>query len=103
MKEYAYSRVETFSVKGNGNWNARIEYQVDGKTTFSCSYNGKELGDFTISMIGSHNVRNALASIACAHHSGISIEDIQAGLLAFIPPKRRLEIIFASYSKIKIR
>ena len=44
-------------------------------------------------MIGSHNVRNALASIACAHHSGISIEDIQAGLLAFIPPKRRLEII----------
>jgi UDP-N-acetylmuramate: L-alanyl-gamma-D-glutamyl-meso-diaminopimelate ligase len=44
-------------------------------------------------MIGSHNVRNALASFACAYHSGIVPEDIRAGLEAFIPPKRRLEKI----------
>ena len=93
MKDHAYSTVETFSVEGNGHWNARIQHQVDGKTTFTCSYNDSLLGTFTIPMIGTHNVRNALASIACAYHSGISIDDIASGLMAFIPPKRRLEII----------
>jgi UDP-N-acetylmuramate: L-alanyl-gamma-D-glutamyl-meso-diaminopimelate ligase len=93
MMKYAFSQVETFSMKNAGNWNAHIINVSDGQTTFSCSYNGISLGDFTIPMIGEHNVRNAMASMACAYHSAISIEDIRGGLRAFIPPKRRLEII----------
>ena len=93
MQEFAHSKVETFSTEGQGDWNARIMYQKDGHTIFECSYLGESLGEYSISMIGSHNVRNALASFACAYHSGIVPEDIRAGLQAFIPPKRRLEKI----------
>ena len=93
MQESAHSRVETFSTEGQSDWNARIINQMDGYTIFECSYLGESLGEYSISMIGSHNVRNALASFACAYHSGIVPEDIRAGLQAFIPPKRRLENI----------
>jgi len=93
MQAFAHSRVETFSTEGQGDWNARIVNQMDGHTIFECSYLGESLGEYSISMIGSHNVRNALASFACAYHSGIVPEYIRAGLQAFIPPKRRLENI----------
>jgi UDP-N-acetylmuramate: L-alanyl-gamma-D-glutamyl-meso-diaminopimelate ligase len=93
MQSYAHSKVELFSTEGHGNWNADIIDQNDGQTIFTCSYQGESLGDFSIPMIGAHNVRNALASFACAYHSGITLDDIRAGFIAFIPPKRRLEKI----------
>jgi len=91
MKDHAFSRIETFSTYGKGDWNATIVSQDKGGTTFSYHHNGILIDTVIIPMIGMHNVRNALASIACAHHSGISKNDINNGLKEFIPPKRRLE------------
>ncbi len=93
MQTSAYSRVETFSTDGNGDWNAHIIDQIDGHTIFECVYKGESLGNYSIAMIGAHNVRNALAAFASAYHSGINLDAIRGGLSAFIPPKRRLEHI----------
>ncbi|MFM7543498.1 MAG: UDP-N-acetylmuramate--L-alanine ligase [Ignavibacteria bacterium] len=91
MKDHAFSRIETFSTLGKGDWNATIVSQDKGGTMFSYHHNGILIDTVIIPMIGMHNVRNALASIACAHHSGISKNDINNGLKEFIPPNRRLE------------
>ncbi len=93
MKDHAFSRIETFSTLGKGDWNATIVSQDKGGTMFSYHHNGILIDTVIIPMIGMHNVRNALASIACAHHSGISKNDINNGLKEFIPPKRRLEYL----------
>ena len=93
MKDHAFSRIETFSTFGNGIWNANIYSQDKAGTIFSYHHNGSLIDTVSIPMIGHHNVRNALAAIACAHHSGISKNDIKFGLQQFIPPKRRLEYL----------
>lgn len=46
------------------------------------------------SLIGDHNMSNALAAIAAAHHVGISIEHSADSLSRFKSVKRRLEKIF---------
>jgi UDP-N-acetylmuramoyl-tripeptide--D-alanyl-D-alanine ligase len=40
---------------------------------------------------GEHNVRNALAAVACAYGAGIAAEDIRRGLEAFAPVSGRLQ------------
>lgn len=93
MKDHVYSRIETFSTYGNGDWNAHIVNQDKGGTTFTYHHHDIMIDTVSIPMIGVHNVRNALASVACAYHSGISKQDIKHGLKHFIPPKRRLEYL----------
>ncbi len=43
-------------------------------------------------LLGEHNVQNAVAAIAAAHHVGVSIEHAAESLTAFKGIKRRLEI-----------
>ena len=93
MKHHVYSRCETFSTIQEADWQASVLKQEQGSTTFEYSYKNERMDVVEIPMIGLHNVRNALASIACAYHSGISVQDIRIGLQTFIPPKRRLEYI----------
>ncbi|MFM7339123.1 MAG: Mur ligase family protein, partial [Bacteroidota bacterium] len=93
MKHHVYSRCETFSTIQEADWQASVLKQEQGSTTFEYSYKCERMDVVDIPMIGLHNVRNALASIACAYHSGISVQDIRIGLKRFIPPKRRLEYI----------
>ncbi|MCX4187407.1 UDP-N-acetylmuramate:L-alanyl-gamma-D-glutamyl-meso-diaminopimelate ligase [Methylophaga sp. OBS4] len=44
------------------------------------------------SMLGQHNVNNALAAIAAAHHVGVTLEHACEALSAFAGVKRRLEL-----------
>ncbi len=44
------------------------------------------------SQYGLHNIHNAMAAVACAHHAGIEIEDAVKALNTFKGVKRRLEI-----------
>jgi UDP-N-acetylmuramoyl-tripeptide--D-alanyl-D-alanine ligase len=46
----------------------------------------------TLAIPGLHNVRNALASAACAHAAGIGVASIAAGLGAFRPYTGRLQV-----------
>jgi len=49
-----------------------------------------------LSVLGTHNVRNALAAIACALGAGVGIAAIQAGLAGFAAVKGRLQVKHAT-------
>jgi UDP-N-acetylmuramate: L-alanyl-gamma-D-glutamyl-meso-diaminopimelate ligase len=55
--------------------------------------NGRPFGEFTVPLLGAHNVRNALAAMAVAADIGIAEEHIREGLRTFAGVKRRLEVV----------
>ncbi len=59
---------------------------------FTVYYEGKKQGTIKWSLLGKHNVHNALAAIAAAHHAGVPIEQSLKALPEFTNVKRRLEI-----------
>jgi len=71
-------------------WQAKL-LAADG-SAFSVWHEGKCLGEVHWSLLGKHNVDNALAAIAAAHHAGVTPEQAMAALAAFKNVKRRLEI-----------
>ena len=46
------------------------------------------------SLIGDHNMHNALAAVAAAHHAGITVEHAVEALAGFKSVKRRMETIY---------
>jgi len=50
-------------------------------------------GEVDWSVIGRHNMRNALAAIAAAHHAGVPVPVSCKAATAFVPARRRLERI----------
>ncbi len=48
-----------------------------------------EMLHFTLAMAGAHNVRNALAALACAVAAGVPFDAIERGLSGFAPVKGR--------------
>lgn len=59
---------------------------------FEVFYNGKLMGVVSWSLLGEHNVNNALVAIAAAHHAGVSAEIATKALCSFQGVKRRLEL-----------
>ncbi|XQU69521.1 UDP-N-acetylmuramoyl-tripeptide--D-alanyl-D-alanine ligase [Cupriavidus sp. H18C1] len=55
-----------------------------------------------LALLGTHNVRNALAAIACALAAGVDIEAIQRGLAGFAPVKGRLQVKRAAAGTVVI-
>lgn len=72
-------------------WQAELT-QKDG-SAFSVISAGRPVGDVRWSLVGRHNVLNALAAIAAAHHAGVSPERAAQALCAFESVKRRMEVI----------
>jgi UDP-N-acetylmuramate: L-alanyl-gamma-D-glutamyl-meso-diaminopimelate ligase len=88
----ARSRVQTFGLAEGADWRATgIESGAD--TSFAVAHGEQDLGRFTMSMLGEHNVRNALAAIAVGVELGLDIEALRAGLASFAGVKRRLEVV----------
>lgn len=59
---------------------------------FSCSIGEEYLGEFKLRLVGSHNVANALAVMACAKQLGVDIELVRQALATFEGTARRFEI-----------
>ena len=66
---------------------------VDGRTKFTCHYNGDTIGAFEIGLIGTHNALNALSVIAVALDLGLDVKTIRDGLISFRGVGRRCERI----------
>jgi UDP-N-acetylmuramate--alanine ligase len=67
---------------------------VSGEQTFFwVKSRGVPLGEFVLRVVGEHNALNALAAIITGLETGLSIDKIKKGLLAFRGSKRRLEFI----------
>jgi UDP-N-acetylmuramate: L-alanyl-gamma-D-glutamyl-meso-diaminopimelate ligase len=79
------------SIDGASAWNAAL-IKSDG-SRFTVHHNGDEQGEVDWPLTGEHNVANALAAIAAAHHVGILPRDAIGALNQFRNVKRRMEVI----------
>ncbi|KFZ30342.1 UDP-N-acetylmuramate:L-alanyl-gamma-D-glutamyl-meso-diaminopimelate ligase [Pseudidiomarina salinarum] len=81
---------EQMAVGTNGEWQAELA-QPDG-SVFRVLHQGQLVGEVSWSLIGQHNVDNALMAIAAAHHVGVSGAVSCAALGEFKNTRRRLEL-----------
>jgi len=93
LVDKAVSRVQTFGLGVDVEWQAHDLTPVGSATRFGVRRRGAPFGLFEAPLLGAHNVRNALAAIAVATDVGISVERIAEGLRAFAGVKRRLEVV----------
>jgi UDP-N-acetylmuramate: L-alanyl-gamma-D-glutamyl-meso-diaminopimelate ligase len=89
----AKSRVETFGLEDGLDWHAHDLQPTGGATRFAVKRRGEPFGEFVLPLLGAHNVRNALASMAVATEVGIDPARIRSGLEQFAGVKRRLDIV----------
>ena len=86
------SRRQTFGLSEGADWRA-VDI-TDGPTRFRALHAAAEdLGEFTMGLVGDHNVRNALAAIAVGADLGLDIDALRKGLAEFAGVKRRLEVV----------
>ena len=101
----ARSKVQTFGLTEGAEWRATeitagTEPHLGStpgasspsrSTTFRVHHLTDDLGVFSMSMVGEHNVRNALAALAVGFELGLTADAMREGLAAFSGVKRRLE------------
>jgi UDP-N-acetylmuramate: L-alanyl-gamma-D-glutamyl-meso-diaminopimelate ligase len=86
-----WTGIETFSAGGgDAVWTAAYG-PVAAKSTFSVRRRGELLGETAWSLIGTHNLENALAALIAATHAGVPPEIALRALAKFKGVKRRLE------------
>jgi len=78
---------------GEADWQAEVERVTAGRHRFAVRRGGRVLGRIELAVPGRHNVVNALAAIAAAHHVGASWRAIRHGLAGFGGLRRRLETV----------
>jgi UDP-N-acetylmuramate: L-alanyl-gamma-D-glutamyl-meso-diaminopimelate ligase len=93
LTDAARSRVETFGMRNDADWQAHDLAAEGGVTRFAVRHGGAPSGVFEVPLLGAHNVRNALAAIAIGNEVGISLERVAEALRLFTGVKRRLEVI----------
>ena len=88
----AHSRVETFGLAAEAHWRA-VELKVEGQgSRFRLLREGRDEGEFVLSLPGEHNVHNALAALAAASAVDVTPTAARAALQTFRGVKRRLEL-----------
>lgn len=85
-------RFVTYGLSPNADYIAR-NLTFDGpNTSFDLIANGEARGRCSIAMLGEHNVRNALASLAIADELGVALDIAIAGIGAFDGVQRRFTV-----------
>ncbi|MGH8377459.1 MAG: UDP-N-acetylmuramate:L-alanyl-gamma-D-glutamyl-meso-diaminopimelate ligase, partial [Gammaproteobacteria bacterium] len=80
---------ETFALE-DADWTARHIAEDGGR--FNAMYRNKTAAAVEWDLLGLHNVQNALAAMAAAHHIGVESGQAAEALVRFQGVKRRLEI-----------
>lgn len=84
--------VITYSLEKEADYCAEnIVFDELAHASFDCVRKGENIGRFTLSVPGMHNVSNALSAIALAEKVGIDLETVQKGLLHFGGTDRRFQ------------
>jgi UDP-N-acetylmuramate: L-alanyl-gamma-D-glutamyl-meso-diaminopimelate ligase len=89
----ACSRVETFALEGDADWQAADVRSEPSGMSFRVRRRGQDLGDFRLALQGRHNVKNALAALAAASEAGVPLEAARGALPEFRGVRRRLELL----------
>jgi UDP-N-acetylmuramate: L-alanyl-gamma-D-glutamyl-meso-diaminopimelate ligase len=87
----AYCRIETFGLGDGADWQAHDVKTAETSTTFSVRRGGEPIGTFELPLLGTYNVRNALAAIAVGAAVGVSVDTMAASLRRFRGVRRRLQ------------
>jgi UDP-N-acetylmuramate: L-alanyl-gamma-D-glutamyl-meso-diaminopimelate ligase len=85
-----WTPVETFGIDC-GDWQAHL-LAPDG-SAFTVGRHGQHLGDVHWSLLGRHNVANALAALAAAAAAGGDVQVMLGALKDFRGAKRRMELL----------
>ncbi|HID22234.1 MAG TPA: UDP-N-acetylmuramate--L-alanine ligase [Planctomycetaceae bacterium] len=93
--KHSPARVESFSLDPavGADWWAADFRQTQGGTRFRIFYQGGFFAEVSLAVPGRHNVANALAAAALAHHAGVDPEAVREGLAAFRGLRRRFQIV----------
>jgi UDP-N-acetylmuramate: L-alanyl-gamma-D-glutamyl-meso-diaminopimelate ligase len=83
-EQFALSRAEV-------DWSASA-LPVPAWSEFTVLQRGRSAARVEWSLLGEHNVMNALAAIAAAHHAGVTVEQAAVALKHFSGVKRRMEV-----------
>lgn len=100
--EHTKANIITIGINKDSDYKAEdIRYTKDGFPTFTLNIRNKEYHTITLSVMGIHNIYNALAAIASTHTYGIPINIISNYLSEYKPVHRRLELK-GYYNDVKI-
>jgi UDP-N-acetylmuramate: L-alanyl-gamma-D-glutamyl-meso-diaminopimelate ligase len=96
LNEGCWTPRESFGlVKGgaglSADWTAHIA-KDSAASRFAVHFQGREVAEVAWTLIGEHNVMNALAAIGAARHVGVTPEHAAQALNAFRGVKRRMEV-----------
>jgi UDP-N-acetylmuramate: L-alanyl-gamma-D-glutamyl-meso-diaminopimelate ligase len=92
LKMGCWTPRETFGLNDASlDWSAHIA-KGSAATRFTVHFAGRAAVDVEWSLLGEHNVMNALAAIGAAHHVGVSPERAAVALNSFRGVKRRMEV-----------
>jgi UDP-N-acetylmuramate: L-alanyl-gamma-D-glutamyl-meso-diaminopimelate ligase len=80
-------------------WSAKRNNE-DG-TSFEVMYEGDTVATVEWSLLGEHNVNNAMMAIIAARHVGVPAEQSADSLSRFQSPKRRMELI-GEHNRIRV-
>jgi UDP-N-acetylmuramate: L-alanyl-gamma-D-glutamyl-meso-diaminopimelate ligase len=78
-------------VAPDGDWSAHIA-KDSAASRFAVHFQGREVAQVAWTLIGEHNVMNALAAIGAAQHAGVTPERAAQALNEFRGVKRRMEL-----------
>jgi len=90
IKKGCWTPVEYFSGKQTKDWQAKPV--TDDGREFDVLFNSEKVASAKWSMLGQHNMDNALAAIAAARHVGVPAELSVESLSGFKGIKRRMEV-----------
>lgn len=90
----------TFSINNKANFTAKNIKSKNGAYSFTVVEGNRRLGRINLSVIGRHNIYNALASIATCYTLGIDFYSIKLGLEKFSGVCRRMEYL-GTKNKVK--
>jgi len=87
------NQVITYSVNEPADYTAKRLQIVDNHYQFDLETPAGTIQDIELNMGGRHNIENAIAAIALAHHLGLKLEVIKQALASFTGIKRRFEFV----------
>ena len=89
LKQGCWTPRESFGA--GADWSAEIE-EGSAASRFEVHFQGEKVAQVNWSLLGEHNVMNALAAIAAARHVGVEPERAARSLATFRGVKRRMEV-----------
>lgn len=85
-------RVLTYGLDHTADFTAEnIQYSEKGCGSFDAIYNGNKIGTFSLSVVGRHNISNALSCLAMASLYDIEEEKLQQAFTDYYGTERRFE------------